>query len=448
MAGKFINTSSIYQDMISQSSSITKSLMNNPYYLFSDKKGSVCDYYNLNTTRTTLDEATRGNYSEISAHSPLRFNKIMDFIIYGVTKIDPSMDIGEFGLESSGVSGEAIVLPRTIIPYPGDYFYLKQLQKPYLFRVTSVNPNTLETGATMYRIQYNLETSDGLKKIEPQVVRRFKFNLNTGGNGSEMGSNMSATIIDADEYNKSKALQEYTRILKDYFISLFYDPKIQSFSYVYDLTTEYKQNNGLPQKRFIVNMQEAKAPHPFGFRVYDPYLIEFMIRNKILSGSSNYFYVSQQMYLPPTFGMDYDKSIFASIENCDINKHYGRSVGNLFYCDQQFSLLYQYPEDYYYMQYHNLNALFHSISIFDDPGFSTRVINQEYYQDKVFKNLLIKFFNNIPITIEDVKQLDHLDYAQTREFFYGIPFGIYCIERQIANDLESSTYISSEVSEQ
>ena len=154
MAGKFINTTTAYTQMVSQAAETMKGLLDNPYYLYTDKKASVCTYYNLNTTMTTLDEATRGNYSEISPNSPLRFNKIKKFMIYGITRIEPNLDIGEFGLESSDITGECIVLPKTIIPYPGDYFYLDQIEKPYLFRVTAVNPNTLDTGATMYRINY------------------------------------------------------------------------------------------------------------------------------------------------------------------------------------------------------------------------------------------------------------------------------------------------------
>ena len=47
--------------------------------------------------------------------------------------------MGDFGLESSEVTGEAVILPNTIIPYVGDYFRLYQIDKPYLFSVTKVD---------------------------------------------------------------------------------------------------------------------------------------------------------------------------------------------------------------------------------------------------------------------------------------------------------------------
>ena len=88
MAGKFIHTTNLKQDMPDLLTQTVKDRLNNPYYLFNNLDGSTCTYYNLNTTMTTLDEATRANYSEISASSPLRFNKINNFLIYGIDTIE------------------------------------------------------------------------------------------------------------------------------------------------------------------------------------------------------------------------------------------------------------------------------------------------------------------------------------------------------------------------
>ena len=431
MAGKFLNTVSSYGQMIENASSIVKDRLDNPYYLFTDKKGSLCTYYNINTTMSTLDESTRGNYGEISPHDPVRFNKINKFMLYGISKIDPSLELNEMGLEGSDITGEAIVLPRTIIPYPGDRFYLQQLEKPYLFRVTSVNPNTLDTGVTLYRIAYTLETSDGIKNIEPQVVRVFTFNINTGGMGSDFGTNMTTSIIDDDVYNSIKDLESITTLLKDYYISLFYDSKVQTFTYPYNqLTKEWYNNNGESKPEHIVNLQNTTEV-PFSFRVYDPYMIEFIMRNNILNGSSTYIHISQVMYLPSTFALDYDRTIFSSIENNDINKHEGRNVGNLILCDQRLSILYAYPQDYYYMKYHDLNVKFFFVSIFDDPGFINNIKNSKY-TNHIFKDLIIKYFNNIDINNDDIEKIRHLDYMNNKEFFYGIPLAIYVLEKHIS----------------
>lgn len=435
MAGKFFNTTTAYTQMVNQVAETMKGLLDNPYYLFTDKKASECTYYNINTTMTTLDEATRGNYSEIANNSPMRFNKIKNFLIYGATKIDINLDISDFGLETSEITGEAIILPKTIIPYPGDYFYLTQIKEPLLFRVTAVNPNTLDTGATMYRINYMLDSADGIKKIDPQVVKIFQFVLDNTGNGS----NVSASIIEEDAFNNASALQNAAGELKDYYISMFYDAKVQSFTYNFNpLTKEWVDINGGNHHLHIANMHQVDCQQPFGLKVYDPYLIEFLIRNKILSGGSNYIFVTQQMFLPSTFAMDYNKTIFGSLEDNKIDKHYGRSVGNLLYCDQTLSLLYAYPIDYYYMTYHNLDARFFYISIFDDPDFKNRIINEQYTEDNPLKDIIIKYFNNKKINADDLDKIAHIDYKDNKTFYYQIPMVIFCIEQQLKTALNGA----------
>ena len=434
--GKFINTVTGYSQMVSQAADIMKNRLDNPYYLFTDKKASECTYYNINTTMSTLDESTRGNYSEISVQSPIRYNKIKNFLIYGISRIEPSLEIGEFGLESDNISGDIIILPRTIIPYPEDYFYLTQLGKSYLFKVTGVNPNTLDTGATLYRVNYSLKSSDGLKKIEEQVVKTYIFNFSSGG--GDNGSNMSTSIIDEDVYNNTTELQEYVCNLKDFYINMFYDSRIQNFTYFVDPHTKsWYSTNGVPKPSNIGLMQDV-SNKPFGIKVYDAYLIEFIIRNKILEGSSEYIYVDQSMYLPQTFALDYSQTFFSSLEEKSIEKHYGYNVGNLLLCDQRLSLLYAFPENYYYMKYGNLNARLYYISIFDDPEFISKIKSNTSVEDP-FKNLIIKYFNDIKITKEDIDKLQHIDLLMNREYYYIIPMVIYILEQHISSYISKAT---------
>ena len=402
MAGRFTRTSSLKIDMPNLIPSNAKNLLNNPYYLFNNTSQSVCNYYNINTTMTTLDESTRGNYGEISSDSPIRFNKISNFCIYGINKIEPSLENGEYGLESSDITGDAIILPNTIIPYPGDFFSLNQIDKPYLFKVTAVNPNTLDTGATMYRINYTLSSSDGVENIEAQVVKKYNFYI------ENYGSNFGCLIEEALA-SEIAELERYTVVLKDYYLQLFYDYKIQSFSYLRD---------GM-------------------IRVYDPYLIEFIIRNKIMTGSTRYIHVDQQIFLPATFGVDYDRTIFSALEDRDPYKHYCKFTGNLLLCTQKLSLLYAYPQDYYIMDYSHLNSKFHIIDIFDDPSFMDKVRSNELTTN-VLKNIVINYLNGVNTIDETIlSQLKHVDYMQTPELFYLIPLVIYCIEQVIMNMLSN-----------
>ena len=457
MAGKFLNITTAYSETVNNFADMSKKLLDNPYYLYTDKKASECTYYNLHSTMTTLDEATRGNYAELSAESPLRFNKIKNFLVYGITRIDPQLELGDYGLEGSDVTGECIVLPKTIRPFPGDYFKLSILDKSYLFKVTAVNPNTLDTGATLYRCNYVLVSSDGLKNIEAQVVKTYVFTMSTGGMGSENGANLSTGIVDEDVVEKAQKFDSILTAMKDYYIALFYDAKVETFIYQYkNFTDEWYRNNGIQKPANVFNMQianEMDRDNPFGIKVYDPYLIEFIIRNSILNGASTYIHVMQQMFLEHTFAMDYDRTIFSSIEKKKIDKHYGYMTGNLLKCEQRLSLLYAHPEDYYYMQYHNLNAKFFFINIFDDPDFSNKIKSNTLYEYHPLKNLIIKYFNDIEIDNDDIEDLQHIDYMSNKEFYYGIPLAIFCLEKQQAANLQNmvttdNAYLSDEVPNQ
>lgn len=405
MAKGFMNPNSVRQAMTETTiPSSVKTILNNPYYLFNDKTASIATYYNLNTTMTTLDEATRANYGELTANSPLRFNKVTGFYLFGISKIEPDLDINEYGLEGNNVEGEAIILPNTIVPYPGDRFTLNQLGEKYIFQITHVNPNTLETGSVMYKANYILCASDGLQSIEDKVVKTFKFIY------SNIGTNF-ACLIEDSTYLELSEYQAVSTMLKDYYIQLFYDARVQTLCYYRDAA---------------------------GFKVHDPYLLEFLISNDVLSGSTDYIHLDHQLYLPNTFGVDYNRTIYSTIEHNDIKRHIGLFSGNLLLVTQKLSLLYAYPQDYYYMEYVRTNNKFYIIDIFDDPGFGEKIKNNEK-TGNVLKDILIGYFNNESITAEQLEKLKHIDYMNNSELYYLIPVTIYILDKHIQNGLSKTS---------
>lgn len=393
MAGKFINQSQkITIDTLTEN---VKTILNNPYYMYQDKKAAIADYWNINTTKTTLDEATRNKYSELDPDSPIRYNLIKNFYLYGIEKIGIDYDIGEYGLEAGEISGEAVILPNTIIPYVGDYFRLHQIDKPYLFTINKVDENTLDTGATLYKIQYSLAYTD-MHGIEKQTVEDYNMVANN------VGSNFKA-VIQSSKYDLIRELESYTIRLKDYFNMLFFDDRVQTYTFLY---------NGL-------------------FKVYDPYLVEFLIRNKILEGASKYYYASHQMVLPNTFGIEYDKTIFASLEEKDPNRTTIKFIGNMLECDQKISLLNAYIDKYYYMEYRQLHQKFLSVNILDLDILDR--IRECKLGDDILDNIIIKYYNNKELTFEDLHSLNNVDYNDNITLYYKIPIIIFCIERIIVD---------------
>lgn len=405
MAKGFINTDSVRKTITEKTiPSGVKTVLNNPYYLFNDKTASLCTYYNLNTTMTTLDETVKLNYAELTINSPLRFNKVIEFYIYGINKIEPSLDITDYGLEGDNIDGEAIILPNTIIPYPGDRFILDVLGSKYIFQITNVNPNTLDTGAVMFKCNYILSSSDGLQIIEDKVVKTYKFIADN------VGTNFSCLIEDTT-YSELSNIQTVSNMLKDYYIQIFYDTRVQTFAYYRDSA---------------------------GFKVHDPYLLEFIIRNDILANSSNYLYVDHQLFLPSTFGVDYSRTIFSSIENNDIKHHIGSFIGNMLLVTQRLSLLYAYPQDYYYMEYARINPAFYTINIFDDPAFGDKIKDNDS-TGNILKDILIGYFNDGEITSDTLDSINHIDYMNNSELYYLIPITIFILDTYVQKSLSKTS---------
>ena len=410
--GNFINTN--YNKTIDNLVEGAKSRLNNPFYIYGDRKPTIVTYYNINHNASTIDKGSSTLYDDIGQNSSLRFNKIENFHLYGIEKINVNLDVGEYGLESP-IEGEALILPNTIVPVPGDMFIINHvIDKPYLFMVTGIGIDTLYTGANFYKISYKLTRTDmdALTSLETvQTIKRFTYKAgNVGTTLTPLIESNQAELIDKIEDNIDTLL--------NYYMNLFYKNSVQNF------ILEYQ--------------------HMY---LYDPYLIEFMIRNKLfaLSGN-NYFHVEQAVYIGDTFALEYDHSIFKDIENkksnMRLNSVYPVPV------DDPNSLLVDRLESYYklsnkvmYKDYDNpINWL--------DMDLLDRVINNELYDEDsnlYYRNLLILYMNNKEFDITDkiMNSIMDLEFNYTKELFYMIPILVFILKSYVNKQQEARKKIDT-----
>ena len=410
--GNFINTN--YNKTIDNLVEGAKSRLNNPFYIYGDRKPTIVTYYNINHNASTLDKGSSTLYDDIGQNSSLRFNKIENFHLYGIEKINVNLDIGEYGLESP-IEGEALILPNTIVPVPGDMFIINHvIDKPYLFMVTGIGIDTLYTGANFYKISYKLTRTDmdALTSLETvQTIKRFTYKAgNVGTTLTPLIESNQAELIDKIEDNIDTLL--------NYYMNLFYKNSVQNF------ILEYQ--------------------HMY---LYDPYLIEFMIRNKLfaLSGN-NYFHVEQAVYIGDTFALEYDHTIFKDIEikksNMRLNSVYPVPV------DDPNSLLVDRLESYYklsnkvmYKDYDNpINWL--------DMDLLDRVINNELYDEDsnlYYRNLLILYMNNKEFDITDkiMNSIMDIEFNYTKELFYMIPILVFILKSYVNKQQEARKKIDT-----
>ena len=410
--GNFINTN--YNKTIDNLVEGAKSRLNNPFYIYGDRKPTIVTYYNINHNSSTIDKGSSTLYDDIGQNSSLRFNKIENFHLYGIEKINVNLDVGEYGLESP-IEGEALILPNTIVPVPGDMFIINHvIDKPYLFMVTGIGIDTLYTGANFYKISYKLTRTDmdALTSLETvQTIKRFTYKAgNVGTTLTPLIESNQAELIDKIEDNIDTLL--------NYYMNLFYKNSVQNF------ILEYQ--------------------HMY---LYDPYLIEFMIRNKLfaLSGN-NYFHVEQAVYIGDTFALEYDHTIFKDIEikksNMRLNSVYPVPV------DDPNSLLVDRLESYYklsnkvmYKDYDNpINWL--------DMDLLDRVINNELYDEDsnlYYRNLLILYMNNKEFDITDkiMNSIMDIEFNYTKELFYMIPILVFILKSYVNKQQEARKKIDT-----
>lgn len=400
MAGKFINTE--HRDNIDSLVTGLKEILKNPYYKWNDKSGTAVTYFNQNKEATMLDQSTKLYYADIGLDSPIKYNMIEDMMLYGIDQIAISMENDEFGPQASEISGEAIVLPNTIIPYVGDYFKIIYTEEELLFRIIDATPDTLENGANIYKIQYKLESSrldsiiadDNIEDTYNMVVN----NIGTGFNA----------VIRHESYNMIKALDQVLFNLRTYYKSIFYKERVQTFIFLHN-----------------------------GQRFYDPFMIEFLKENKILDGSEDYIYLTQQIKLTPMFPMNYSKSFFKCLEDKDIDRlrcYEYRGVAE--YISDPLSIFQTRLENYFEVKHTITDLHYGLLPCFKDELIHAIEDNRLLEGNDSIYNIIIKFFHNEKISQEDIDALDCIDYSDNIIIFYAIPCIIYCLERFVKSLLQ------------
>lgn len=394
--GKFNDTK--YINTIDSLVSATKDKLINPYYPFGDRKPTKVTYYSQNIEKSTLDEASGLYGAHVGKDSPFKFNKINNFLLYGIDKITTEYDVGDFGTESTPITGDAIILPNTIIPRPGDFFSISYVKENLLFKVNASTIDTIDTGANLYKIEYELELTNTIESIENQIEKTFSFIA------KNVGSDFSSIILNED-INLINKLENLVSELIISFQNIFFDSKLQTFVYNYD-----------------------------GWHFYDPYLIEFLIRNKVLSYAGEYIYVSHATDVNKTFGMNYSKSFFYSLEhpdeeiNCSIN-----ATADLI--EDTNSLFATRIDSYYRIDYCDKTPFKTRLQIIGQDIIDKIKSNTLFLkgEENEFYNLWILYFNNFDNSMDGniLDIIKRMDYMDNKDYFYAIPITIFIIEKYI-----------------
>lgn len=397
--GKFIDTQ--YYDTVDSLVKMNEDLVQNPFYSYNDKKCTKVRYYNINNEKTTLDSGSKLAYTDIGDDSPIRFNIIHDLYLYQFIKAELNFENGDFGLESNPLTGESYILPNTIIPADGDFFEVDHIKdSTWLFKVTDVQRDTLDNGSNVYKIGWSLDRTTN-HDILKNIVEEFKY-VDT-----VQGSNLKA-IVKLEKYDVAKRLDELGTSLRQYFRGLFYSDKIQTFTYKW-----YNEYN-----------------------MYDPFAIEFIIRNGLLEDHSDYLHIKHQSNIPSTFVIEYDRTLYRAFETRNKDKlfhsKYQSQADMITDVTSIFNTRY---EDYFALNYNVVaeeNGPFNPRGIIPimDEDLINHIMSGELYteHDKIFNNIFVKYFNNEDIYKDDIDSILYIDFDPVKDIFYKTLLLIFCVD--------------------
>jgi hypothetical protein len=359
---------------------------------------------------TTLDTGKKDTYQELGNKSSLRYNKIKNFVLYGIPRFNVDLNLEEFGIESNPIEGEAIILPNTIIPSVDDYFTISYIPKPYLFRITKQTIDTVENNSDInfYKVSFVLDTTrdDFLKSLNGrQLVNTYTFDM------SKVGTNMTPILTEEESDGIASLQSAYDTMMRNY-KDLFWKNNVQAFI----------------------------CGHDGYFFIYDPYLTEFIIRNDLFynNGKDNdWIFVDQAVHKSHTFNIEYANTIFNDVENRNPNLNTNSAYAIPVHDPN--SLLTDRLEEYMELSVNIRNSLLKPINNINMKLFDMIEQNTPFNEDDtanplLYWNIIINWMNDddYSITAPQLNSLLNLKYMYSKDLFYHIPLLMFIIKQYIA----------------
>jgi len=208
------------KDLITRTVDRFKETTSVDYARYFEGSPTYITYYQLDDIATKQDEALENVHSLIGRSSPNKYKKIHDVVIYGVDALSISNEINDRGLESL-ISGDFVLLPDSIRPYPGDFFVFDEEDLgTHLFRINDVQYDKASP-KKFFRCLFALYP-DNSELIFDNVIEDYTLQYDT-----RAGENFAVVKkSDAATADKIKLLVDS---IIDRYRTLFYDEDMDTF---------------------------------------------------------------------------------------------------------------------------------------------------------------------------------------------------------------------------
>lgn len=373
-------------------------------------------YYKKNGLHSTKDVNLEAVREVIGDDSPIQFDRIENFAIYGIEESLPNIESGDFGIDTE-MGSDAIIIPDTIKPTPDDFFVISYNGSQILFRVTDVTIDRIK-GKPFYKITFELDESN-TREIEEQTQDEYTFIY------ENLGTEQKSVVLNT-EFIKLKDIEKLFNKLYDFYIKAFFNKRFNVLSFNFN-----------------------------GKIIYNRYLIKFIIDNNILEKKYNYLSsvviddVMGELYEFESF---YNNSIYSIIQNKNIDE---LEVENFklfpIPLDNHNLPFYHHYETFYQCLYKTTSG-----NIYEDYGINTVVPHQAEFIHKVknnelfehdrylLENIIISYVNN---TIESEELFDKINSVRLNPYlneFLLLPCAMYILNTLKHDILNNKKLINDE----
>lgn len=389
--------------MMEESVFIHEQKLKSPVSRFIEHSPTFVTYYHVNTEMTTTDGGFMDVNAVIGSKSPLRFNKIDSFPLYGIEQIILQLQETDQGLDTS-YEGEAVIVPNSIKPLANDFFIIPYLKNPYIFRVTEIMYDNIMSD-NYYKIGFKLEyiDDDKVDDIEKQVYEKYSCVV------ENIGTESSCIL----ELESKKTLDDIEAMYDDMcntYKSIFYNDRHNCFlgeigcgQFLYDpLQTEFVNTHQLFNKK--QNLQCLMLTDQFG----DP-------KRRIKYERSIYRFIERRN---PSLVKNFSYDIYAGINNRETS-------------------FYRWVDKSIYILDNPVDLSSNATPILSNDFIDAIRMNKETSSDHA--ELIKKFVRNEKLTIYDIPLTLHeelLNLDGNMEVFFCTPIIMYII-KHIINDFLS-----------
>lgn len=376
-----------------------------PASRFIDTTPVFVTYYHLAVDESTVDEGFLDINNTVGKKSPLRFNKIENFPLYGINPIVLNLQDDDQGLDSS-YEDDAIILPGTIKPITNSYFTIPTLKDAYVFKVTNIQYDSIMPD-NYYKIDFKLEYIDALKmhELDNQSIKEFNCILENIGTEN-------TCILETATFEKIKKVEAMYHNIAEFYHGMFYNERHNVFL-------------GIDEE---------------GRLLYDPYQTEFINKHRLFTekNSITSMILTDQIE-DPKRAIKYAKSIYRYFELRDL-----RLLSNFTY--QTRPGMSELTSSFY--RWHDTNV---DIIDYCPRKVSAREILPEEFKlaikmntevETVYANFIKKYLRHEEIKIEDIPldlDEDLLYLNNDLEVFFYTPLIMYIIYTIIDTEMRDMT---------